>query len=233
MSIFVMRPEESRGREREAPGVRTVGRRGPASAAGHSTGVLEDPILLHRGLPVRGWHPSMQRNLQIRVRTGTGRGPTPLAAFDAALRCAGVANFNLIRLSSVIPQGAVVDDGISGDRDDRDAGDSGGGPEGNFGDRLYVVMAERRATRPGEEAWAGLGWVQEPESGRGMFVEHDGARPDPLVDDVRRSLGAVAGSRSGSFGPVGMRVAGIRCQGEPACAVVVAAYRVAPWAKGT
>jgi arginine decarboxylase len=231
MSIFVMRPDQSRGREREASGERPRDRRGPASAAAHSTGVLVDPIPLHRGLPVRGWHPSMQRNLQIRVRTGTGRGPTPLAAFDAALRCAGVANFNLIRLSSVIPPGAVVDDGISGERDDRDGG--GIGPDGNFGDRLYVVMAERRATRSGEEAWAGLGWVQEPESGRGMFVEHDGSRPDPLVDDIRRSLGAVAGSRSGSFGPVGMRVAGIRCQGEPACAVVVAAYRVVPWAPGT
>jgi arginine decarboxylase len=229
MSIFVMRPDQARGRERETLGERNRTRRGLGMAPDRSTVVIQDPIPLHQGLPVRGWHPSMQRNLEIRVRTGTGRGPTPLAAFDAALRCAGVANFNLIRLTSVIPPGAVVDDGISGGREDAD----GAEPDGNYGDRLYVVMAERRASRPGEEAWAGLGWVQEPESGRGMFVEHDGPRPDPLLDDIRRSLGAVAGSRSGSFGPVGMRVAGIRCQGEPACAVVVAAYRVVPWAAST
>jgi arginine decarboxylase len=44
--------------------------------------------------------------LEIQVTTGTGEGPTPLAAFDAALLDAGVANYNLILLSSVIPAGA-------------------------------------------------------------------------------------------------------------------------------
>jgi hypothetical protein len=35
----------------------------------------------------------------IRVTSGTGTGPTELAAFDAALLDAGVANYNLIPLS--------------------------------------------------------------------------------------------------------------------------------------
>lgn len=39
--------------------------------------------------------------MHIYVTTGTGEGPTPLAAFDAALINAGVANYNLICLSSV------------------------------------------------------------------------------------------------------------------------------------
>ena len=41
--------------------------------------------------------------MTITLSTGTGEGPTPLAAFDAALVDAGVADHNLICLSSVIP----------------------------------------------------------------------------------------------------------------------------------
>jgi len=44
-----------------------------------------------------------QPGLDITVRTGSGTARTPLAAFDAALLSAGVANFNLVTLSSVIP----------------------------------------------------------------------------------------------------------------------------------
>lgn len=39
----------------------------------------------------------------IRVVPGTGTGPTALAAYDAALADAGVHNYNLIRVSSVVP----------------------------------------------------------------------------------------------------------------------------------
>jgi arginine decarboxylase len=40
--------------------------------------------------------------MRIYVTTGKGEGPTPLAAFDAALIDAGIPNYNLIYLSSVI-----------------------------------------------------------------------------------------------------------------------------------
>jgi hypothetical protein len=49
-----------------------------------------------------------QRALSIHLSSGTGKGPTPLAAFDAALMDAGVANHNLLCLSSVIPPNARV-----------------------------------------------------------------------------------------------------------------------------
>lgn len=47
-------------------------------------------------------------HLEIVVTSGTGEAPSELAAFDAALHQAGVANFNLIRLSSLIPPGSQV-----------------------------------------------------------------------------------------------------------------------------
>ncbi|MDQ3679055.1 MAG: pyruvoyl-dependent arginine decarboxylase [Actinomycetota bacterium] len=155
----------------------------------------------------------------IEVTTGVGAGPTKLAAFDAALRGADVANFNLIVLSSVIPPGAdvvPVDQGAARSR-------------GQWGDRLYVVMAEMRVDEPGEQAWAGIGWVQEPCSGKGLFVEHEGQSEARVRHDLEASLASLAGGRSEVFGPPGYAVEGTVCRNEPACAVAVAVYGAAPW----
>jgi hypothetical protein len=35
-------------------------------------------------------------------------------------------------------------------------------------------MAEMRVDTPNIEAWAGIGWVQDKETGKGLFVEHEG-----------------------------------------------------------
>ncbi len=48
---------------------------------------------------------------RIVLARGIGRGPTELAAFDAALRDAGIANYNLLGLSSVIPPGSTIEHG--------------------------------------------------------------------------------------------------------------------------
>ncbi len=45
----------------------------------------------------------------IRVVWGTATGPTALAAYDAALAEAGVHNYNLISLSSVIPTEPAIE----------------------------------------------------------------------------------------------------------------------------
>jgi Pyruvoyl-dependent arginine decarboxylase (PvlArgDC) len=91
-------------------------------------------------------HASGERSPVIRLTSGFGTGPTRLAAFDAALREAGIANFNLILLSSVIPAGSeLVDAGA--------AAEPRSPPIGDWGDRLYIVLADQRvdteATKPG------------------------------------------------------------------------------------
>ena len=54
--------------------------------------------------------PMGTERMKLYLATAVGRGGTELAAFDAALVGAGVANFNLIRLSSVIPpNGEIVE----------------------------------------------------------------------------------------------------------------------------
>lgn len=158
--------------------------------------------------------------LTISVASGIGRGPTKLSAFDSALRAAGVHNFNLICLSSVVPPRSkvqVLPGPVS--------------PEGDWGDRLYVVMAHERVEGPGAQAWAGIGWVQEAGSGRGLFVEHEGTDQATVSADIDASLGALcAGRPRQRFGPVRKVVRGaVSEDGGPTCALVVAVFKSEPW----
>ena len=155
----------------------------------------------------------------IQIATAVGTGPTKLAAFDDALLRCGVGNFNLIRLSSVIPPATEVVK-AEGRVD----------VLGNWGDRLYVVMAEQRVDRVGREAWAGIGWVQHEPTGRGLFVEHEGLSEDQVCSDIEHSLAALVQGRPGvEFGEPQMVVTGGRCFGEPICAMATAVYESAGW----
>lgn len=157
--------------------------------------------------------------MTIQVSSGTGSGPTKLAAFDAALQAAGTANYNLIRLSSIIPPGSKVK--------------AADGPitklTGNWGDRLYVVMAEFRVDTPNAEAWAGIGWVQNQKTGKGLFVEHEGASELAVKRDITQSLGSMVATRGMDFGPVQMKVVGITCIHAPVCALAIATYQSSSW----
>ena len=121
--------------------------------------------------------------LRISVPTGTGEAPTELAAFDRALLDAGIANHNLIALSSTIPPGAEVREK--------------GAPEADtWGQVLDVVLAQQRESRVGVEAWAGLGWVQDEQTGRGMFVEHEGGNRRSVEAQIEASLDSMIASRA-------------------------------------
>ena len=44
---------------------------------------------------------------------GIGRGQTPLTSFDSSLLSSGIANYNLVKISSILPAGSVECDGVS------------------------------------------------------------------------------------------------------------------------
>lgn len=114
----------------------------------------------------------------IRVVWGTATGPTAMASYDAALAAAGVENYNLTAVSSVIPEGATVER-------------AGTAPDlGPAGERLTVVQG-RVTVAPGdaERAVAGLGWSVE-ESGRGIFYESSGTDPETVEEAVESGLAA-------------------------------------------
>ena len=155
--------------------------------------------------------------MRIRVASAIGSGPTPLAAFDAALRSAAVDNYNLIPLSSVIPPGTVLERAPSFP------------PPSEYGHRLYVVMARQEATQVGEEAWAGLGWTQESESGRGLFVELHGSSRRSVESAIDSTLESMKQGRPYDYGKNESEVVGAVCEGDPVCALVVAIYASEGW----
>jgi arginine decarboxylase len=158
--------------------------------------------------------------MKIYMSSGVGTGPTKLSAFDSALNEAGVANFNLIRLSSVIPPKTEIVKTDSSIKDN---------VPGNWGDRLYVVMAEARVDSPNAEAWAGIGWVQDKKTGKGLFVEHEGGSEKAVRRDIQQSLEALMATRNVDFGPINMKVVGRTCIHQPVCALVVAVYQASDW----
>ncbi|MBI2830305.1 MAG: pyruvoyl-dependent arginine decarboxylase [Chloroflexi bacterium] len=153
--------------------------------------------------------------MDIYVTSGVGKGPTRLAAFDAALHDAGIAQYNLIRLSSAIPP------------DSRIIVRKAKPNPLEYGHRLYVVLAVAEEDRPGKSAYAGLGW-RSAENQAGVIVEHHTEDRAELIKLIRRTLQSV-----GEYRPLrgGMRqkVAGITCQEEPVCAIVAAIYKSEGW----
>lgn len=154
----------------------------------------------------------------IKVASGIGTGPTKMSAFDAALNHAGVANYNLIRLSSIVPPNTQIEEE-----------DTISDTPGEWGDKLYVVMAEKRISSPNQEAWAGIGWVQEEGTGKGLFVEHEGLSEKAVRSDITQSLNALMATRNVDFGPIQMQVVGRSCKHEPVCALVVAVFESEGW----
>lgn len=163
--------------------------------------------------------PRAPGGLTIRVSAGSGAGQTPLSAFDAALRDAGVADFNLVRLSSVIPPDSTVVD-VHGRHQ----------LTGGHGDLLYCVYAAAYAYAPGESAWAGVAWsLDRAGTGAGLFVEHDAPSRTELEWALAASLDDLSARRGDMYQSAGSVLAAATFTGAPACAVVIASYRREGW----
>ena len=156
--------------------------------------------------------------MKIHLSAGTGTGPTELSAFDQALVKAGVANYNLIYLSSVLPPNSEV----SIDERPQKHG-------GEWGDKLYVVMAQKRTSQRNQEVWAGVGWIQDPETKRGLLVEHEGHSEAEVRADIQHSLKALAENRRMEFSEPQMHIVGTKCVDYPVCALTVAVFEPAGW----
>ena len=154
----------------------------------------------------------------IKVTKGTGEGPTELAAFDKALQDAGIANYNLIYLSSIIPP-------------DYEPKREKPTPDPNkFGHKLYVVIASEKQSEVGKEAWAGIGWVMaEDNKSGGLFVEHHGEREEEVRDLITKSLNSMKSNRKEKYGEIQYEIAGIKCESNPVCALVAAVYKSEEW----
>ena len=177
--------------------------------------VSTEPAAHHRSAP------SALTGLRIRMSRSRAEGPTRLAAFDAALVAAGLQNFNLLPLSSVIPVGASVE--VVGPADQL---------QGVHGDLLYCVYAASYATVPGTQAWAGIAWgLRDDDSGAGLFVEHSGPTEQAVNADLSATLGDMMAKRPHRYREGGRLVSGVTCENQPVAALVVASYQAVGWSR--
>jgi arginine decarboxylase len=140
---------------------------------------------------------------RVRIVWGSGTGPTALASYDAALAAANVQDYNLVRVSSVLP----VDTTVSLARTAPDLGPIGGTltvvearATTARSDPRSAENAEDLLTRPTEgtadrrSACVGLGWAQAT-TGRGIVYEATGTDPESVREEIDAGLRAGAALR--------------------------------------
>ncbi|MFH1210128.1 MAG: pyruvoyl-dependent arginine decarboxylase [archaeon] len=132
--------------------------------------------------------------MKIIVTFGIGEGETELSAFDNALFNAGIANLNLIKLSSVIPKGSdIIIDKFN--------------KKFNYGDKLYCVLSGLSTSVKGKTIYSGLGWVQDKEK-KGLFVEHHGNTEEEVKRLIKDSLNSMIKYRKEEFGEINYKITG-------------------------
>lgn len=111
---------------------------------------------------------------RIAVVWGRGDAATRLTAFDAALADAGIADYNLVGLSSIVPPDATV--ATPGTVDE----------PYDVGDPVAVVLAEAAGDESGETVAAGLGWALADEGG--VFMERAADAAEACRVDLESTL---------------------------------------------
>lgn len=164
--------------------------------------------------------------MKITITSGSGIGDTSLSAFDNALKSAGVLNYNLIKLSSVIPPNTEI---VVGKYKS---------PENEFGDRLYVVCAEERTDLVGRTIAAGIGWYQWGDN-RGVFAEHhdiiealDEKEAEKNVSTrLETTVRNLCEHRGIPFkrSKMGLLVSSKEVNTKPTCTLVIAVYKSTSW----
>ena len=162
--------------------------------------------------------------MTIYLTSGIGNGRTLLSAFDAALFDAGVSNYNLLPLSSIIPPNSIVKQ------------KKFQAPDTDYGHKLYVVMSDNRSRESGRYIGSALGWCQE-DDGRGVFVEHSSTENSEeavrahLESEVKQSLADLCRQRGYSFTPkkMNLKMSVTKVIDSPTCTLVIAVFQAESW----
>ncbi|AFZ73154.1 pyruvoyl-dependent arginine decarboxylase [Natronobacterium gregoryi] len=155
----------------------------------------------------------------IRIVWGSASAPTAMSSYDGALADAGIENYNIVSVSSVIPADADVEA-------------VGTAPDlGPAGERLTVVEARATTAGPGSVS-AALAWSQsspddaESERGPGLFYEAAGEiAPEDVEQRVRDGIASGQELRDWEFDETQVAVEnGSADAGSYTTAIVVAVY---------
>ncbi len=113
---------------------------------------------------------------------GMGKDKTRLQSFEAALRKAGIAQYNLVRVSSIFPPGCKI------------VGRARGAKMLSPGEIVFVVLAETSTDEPSRLIGSGIGLARPAEDGMyGYISEHHGygmkqQRIADLVEDMAATM---------------------------------------------
>lgn len=159
--------------------------------------------------------------MKITVTAGSGTGSTTLSAFDTALKAAGIHNYNIIKLSSVIPPGSEV------------VIKKWKNSPAEHGKKLYTVMAEIRTDIMKRSIAAGIGWYQIKD-GRGIFAEHTDMierlnakeAEENVAKKIEATIRDLCANRGYPFNKRNFKkvVSSTEVKDKPACTLVAAAY---------
>ncbi len=166
--------------------------------------------------------------MEIFIVKGTGSGTTLLSAFDAALQDAGVSNYNIIPLSSIIPPHSQVK------KIDRYTT-----PIEEWGHILYVVKAEKRSNKLGHPVAAGIGWYML-EDNKGLFVEHEteGSEGESeqsvyqiIEHSIKSSLSDLCKNRQLPFDEsnIQLQINTAMVKANPTCVLTLAVFQARGW----
>jgi len=159
--------------------------------------------------------------MKITVTAGSGTGSTTLSAFDAALKAAGIHNYNIIKLSSVIPPGSKV------------VVRKWKNSPTEHGKKLYTVLADIRSDILGRSIAAGIGWYQIAD-GRGIFAEHTDVieslnakeAEKNVAQKIEATIRDLCAHRGYPFSKRNFKtvISSAEVKNKPTCALVAAAY---------
>lgn len=150
--------------------------------------------------------------MTIELVWGTGTGRTELGAFDHALSGANVHNYNLVELSSIVPEGATIER----------AGELEPG-RWTTGDLVATVLASNTSATPGDRIAAGLGWELADEGG--VFMENEAPTVDACEELLEANLADARRLRDWNWtGERGTRVVDHVVEDEAGAVVVAAVF---------
>lgn len=153
--------------------------------------------------------------MDIYITHGIGQGLSNVSAFDAALIDAGIGNYNLLPLSSVIPPGSSL---IRKKLDRNNI---------EIGFKLFVVISHAEIDVAGESIFVGLGWRYNKRKG-GIFAEHSSKTKQQVIECINNSVSSMAEIRS-LQGESDYEIVEAKCTDQPISAVVAAVYKSENW----
>lgn len=150
----------------------------------------------------------------VYIVEGKGHGNTQISSFDAALHNAGISDYNLVYLSSIIPIGHFI-------KNIKSLNNLNARPA--LGDKIYIVISKKYQSEKGKKACAAIGWAQRKDKS-GIFVEHSGENKNDVRAVIKTAIMDMVKYRRGNFSKIKIAQKECICRNKCLCVLVAAVF---------